>query len=81
VAASLTVSVKPYAGFAAGVLHFVNSPFSRHLVAFGLSGGHLMNLPFASLQGAETAGSAVIGNIETARRTFNMRLLLGGRLG
>jgi hypothetical protein len=81
VAAFLTVSMKLYAGFAPGVLHFANLPFSRHFVAFGLAGGHFMNLPFASLHGAAAAGTETIDSIETASSTFNMRLLLGGRLG
>jgi hypothetical protein len=52
-------------GLAPGVPHLANLPFSRQragLAFAAATGGHLMNLPLASLHGAANAGDATIAS-------------------
>ena len=68
-----------YAGFAPGVLHLENLPFSRHFVAFGFASGHLVNFPLASLHGAAIAGAVTSESVVAASSSFSMRILLPGK--
>ena len=67
---------RPHAGFAPGVPHFAKAPLAVRQRAAGAAatGGHFMNLPFASLQGEANDGDA--RPAATTNMIINCRMIL-----